>query len=562
MEEENNENNKVGESGQDQRKRPDFKNKPLGINEKIGVWLPMLLAFMLAFGVMIGLGLRRGDKVPSVGKFEEILGFVNARYLESVDLKKLEDAAIEGLLKELDPHSAYIPASKLQGVKESLQGNFEGIGVEFFILDDTIMVLGVIPDGPSHKAGIRTGDRIIRVDDSLVAGVGLKNEQVIKKIKGTAGSNVKIEVIHRGESKLVSCNVKRAEILMKSVETAYMLDDKTGFIKISRFSGQTFEEFMKALEELTQKKSMKNLVIDLRNNPGGYLNEATDILNQLFEDKRLLVYTEGRNFKRKDYKSAGKTYFKVGKIAILINEGSASASEIMAGAIQDNDRGIIVGRRSFGKGLVQEQYDLSDNSAIRLTVAKYYTPSGRLIQKPYEAINDEEYDEDTEKRYLNGEMLHKDSIKVKDSTVYKTVGGRIVYGGGGIIPDIFVPVDSITFNDYFLNLNLFVNDFAYRYLDNNFSKFSAYKDAAAFATRFEPDPDMLQSFYDFACKKGNFAKNDKIWSEGKRFLSRVIKAQIAQQLFREEGLLRALNSKDKDLSRAMEELNRSQVRGK
>jgi carboxyl-terminal processing protease len=556
MEEENIENKSSTERGQTQGHRPELNQSPLSLNERISIWLPLLLAFMLAFGVMIGLGLRSGSKSPSIGKIEEILGFINARYLESVDLKKLEDAAVEGLLKELDPHSAYIPASKLQGVKESLQGNFEGIGVEFFMLDDTIMVLGVIPDGPSFKAGIRAGDRIIRVDDSLVAGVGLKNETVIKKIKGVAGSKVKIQVIHRAESTPVNCIVKRAEIPMKSVETAYMLDDKTGYIKISRFSGQTFEEFMKSLEELTQKKSMKNLIIDLRNNPGGYLNEATDILNQLFEDKRLLVYTEGRSFKRKEYKSAGKPYFNVGKIAILINEGSASASEILAGAIQDNDRGIIIGRRSFGKGLVQEQYDLSDYSAIRLTVAKYYTPSGRLIQKPYQVGEEEAYDEDTERRYLNGEMLHRDSIKVKDSTVYKTVGGRVVYGGGGIIPDIFVPIDSITHNNYFLNLNLFVSDFAYRYLDSNLSEFVSYKNAQSYAETFEPGQNMMQRFYDYACKKGNFPKNDKIWSEGKKYLSQSIKAQIGQQLFREEGLYRSLNKNDKDLIKAIEELNR------
>jgi carboxyl-terminal processing protease len=249
---------------------------------------------------------------------------------------------------------------------------------------------------------------------------------------------------------------------MASIDASFMLNEKTGYIRISRFSGQTFKEFMIAFEDLTKNKGMKDLVIDLRGNPGGYLNEATDILNQLFDDKRLLVYTEGRSYKRKEYKSNGRAYFRIGKIAVLINEGSASASEILAGALQDNDRGIVIGRRSFGKGLVQEQYDLSDSSALRLTVARYYTPSGRLIQRPYREGESDEYEEDFEFRYKSGELSYRDSIKISDSTAYKTTGGRVVYGGGGIIPDIFVPIDTILYNDFYLQLARFIPDFVYR----------------------------------------------------------------------------------------------------
>jgi carboxyl-terminal processing protease len=536
------------------------------------VWLPLLLAAMLGLGVLFGLQMRQQTRKSVVllsdpdnksqtnhnmGKVEEILRFVDARYLEGVDLSELEDAAIEGLLKKLDPHSSYIPRTRIQGVKESLQGNFEGIGVEFYMLDDTILIVGVVPGGPSDKAGVRIGDRFLRVNDSLVAGVKLKNKDVIERLKGEAGSTVKVQVLHRNEKKSAMVSITRGQIPMKSVETFFMLDEKTGYIKVSRFSGQTFEEFMKALEELTQKKGMKDLVIDLRSNPGGYLNEATDILNQLFEDKRLLVYTEGRSYKRKEYKSNGKAYFKVGKVAVLMNEGSASASEILAGAIQDNDRGLVVGRRSFGKGLVQEQYDLSDSSALRLTVARYYTPSGRLIQRPYEAGKDAEYDGESDNRYYSGELLHRDSIKVSDSTEYKTVGGRLVFGGGGIIPDIFVPIDTITYNSYFLNLNVHISPFTYRFMDANYKQFASYKDANAFAENYQVTEAMLNDFYKYATTKGELSKNDPLWVLSKEQVALRIKAQIGQQLFRDEGFYRCLSKKDKDLKRALEELKRT-----
>lgn len=553
------------------KKEGAYSNRPLSFSERVGVWLPLLLAAMLGLGVLFGLQMRQQTRKSVVllsdpdnksqtkhnmGKVEEILRFIDARYLEGVDLSELEDAAIDGLLKKLDPHSSYIPRTRIQGVKESLQGNFEGIGVEFYMLDDTILIVGVVPGGPSDKAGVRIGDRFLRVNDSLVAGVKLKNKDVIERLKGEAGSTVKVQVLHRNEKKSVMVSITRGQIPMKSVETSFMLDEKTGYIKVSRFSGQTFEEFMKALEELTQKKGMKDLVIDLRSNPGGYLNEATDILNQLFEDKRLLVYTEGRSYKRKEYKSNGKAYFKVGKVAVLMNEGSASASEILAGAIQDNDRGLVVGRRSFGKGLVQEQYDLSDSSALRLTVARYYTPSGRLIQRPYEAGKDAEYDGESDNRYYSGELLHRDSIKVSDSTEYKTVGGRLVFGGGGIIPDIFVPIDTITYNNYFLNLNVHIAAFTYRFMDANYKQFT-YKDANAFAENYQVTEAMLSDFYKYATTKGELSKNDPLWVLSKEQVALRIKAQIGQQLFRDEGFHRCLSKKDKDLKRALEELKRT-----
>jgi carboxyl-terminal processing protease len=565
---EDNSENLIPEESKEPKKMNNYSQRNLSRNERIAVWIPLALALMLALGVMIGLQMRNSSrpivlmtdadgKLKKMNKLDEIMRYVDARYLEGIDPEKLEDAAIEGMLKKLDPHSSYISRAKIRGVKESLQGNFEGIGVEFYMLDDTILVVGVIPEGPSYKAGIRQGDRFIKVNDSTVAGIGLKNTDVIKRLKGEAGSSVKVQLMRRGEPNLLSLNIIRAQIPMKSVDAGFMLDEKTGYIRISRFSGQTFEEFMKIFEDLSQNKAMKDLVIDLRANPGGYLNEATDILNQLFSDKRLLVYTEGRSYKRKEYKSNGRAYFKVGKIAILINEGSASASEIMAGAIQDNDRGIVVGRRSFGKGLVQEQYDLSDSSALRLTVARYYTPSGRLIQRPYREGESDEYEADFNHRLESGELLYKDSIKVADSTTYKTTGGRIVYGGGGIIPDIFVPIDTITYNDYFLNLSLYVPAFVYRFMDDNYKSLNNYKSAEAFAKSYNVSSSMLDDFYNYATAKGRFEKDERLWAISKEEIALRIKAQIAQQQFRDEGYYRCLSQKDKDIIRAVEELKRS-----
>lgn len=544
--------------------------KPLSFQERVSVWLPLLMSLMLGVGTWIGLQIRtqarqsyvivkdseNNNKHPmGVGKVEEILRFVDARYLEGVNLSKLEDAAIKGLLDELDPHSTYIPSARLQGVKESLQGNFDGIGVEFFMQDDTVLIVGVMPEGPSAKAGIEVGDKFLKINDTLVSGVGNKNTAIVNRLKGTEGSSVRVELLRRGKADPISAIIDRGQIPMKSVDVAFMLDEKTGYIKITRFSGKTYEEFMKALERLVRDQGMEDLVIDLRHNPGGYLNEATEILNQLFKEKRLLVYTEGRSYKRKEYKSKGNTFFAINKIAVLIDEGSASASEILAGAIQDNDRGLIVGRRSFGKGLVQEQYELSDASALRLTVARYFTPSGRLIQRSYKnGLND--YEEDMNRRYASGELFYRDSIKILDSTEYQTTGGRIVYGGGAIIPDIFVPADTLMRNKYYLNLNAYVASFVYRLMDKHYAAYSTYKDLPKFLKNFYVSEKTLIEFITYAEEKGKITHDEKTWQLSKDKISTSIKAIIGQQLFGDEGYHQVLAKKDKDLRKALEELKR------
>lgn len=542
--------------------------KPLSPREKLNVFLPLLLAITLAGGTWIGYQISSQMKSsyvvvsndnsrfsPRAGKVDEILRFIDARYLEGIEMTKLEDAAIDGMLKNLDPHSSYIAAANLQGVNESLAGGFEGIGVEFYILEDTVYVVGVIPEGPSDKAGMEVGDKIIMIGDSTIAGVGIKNRGVIDKLKGESGSKVEIKVKRNGLADLQAITITRDQIPMRSVDVSYMVDNQTGYIKINRFSGKTYTEFMSALEALVEK-DMKDLIIDLRRNPGGYLNAATDMLNQLFEKKKLLVYTEGRSYKRKEYNSMGRAMFKIGKIAVLINEGSASASEIMAGAIQDNDRGIVLGRRSFGKGLVQEQYELSDGSALRLTVARYFTPSGRLIQKPYEQESDD-YENDLKKRFDSGELYYQDSIKIGDSTKYYTTGGRVVYGGGGIIPDVFVPLDSIDHNPYFLRTSNYIPQFVYHYMDKNRQRLKSIGDLNKFIATYQVSDELLEEFVQFSEEKGI----ERLDNELKIVKSRLklnIKAYIAQQLYRELGFYRVLQTEDATIQKAVEELHRGE----
>jgi carboxyl-terminal processing protease len=545
-----------------------MENKQLSAVEKVSLWLPLLLSAALAIGLWIGFKLSdtarpvfsagTGNLPQGMdgqgGKVEEILRFIDARYLETAEMSKLEDAAIEGLLQELDPHSNYIPGSEIEGVNEALSGGFEGIGVEFFILEDTVFVVGVVPQGPSAKAGVEVGDKIIMVNDSLLAGQKITNKQVIEKLKGAANSPVTLQV-QRGQSPdLLKIDLRRGQIPIRSVDVAYMINPQTGYIKINRFSDKTYKEFMEATEKMLVQDKIQNLIIDLRHNPGGYLTAATEILNQLFEAKKMLVYTEGRSYKRKEYHSTGNAFFKIGKIAVLIDEGSASASEILAGAIQDNDRGIVVGRRSFGKGLVQEQYELSDGSALRLTVAKYYTPSGRLIQKPYQKGDLEKYDDDLMNRYASGELYSKDSVKLNDSVKYYTTGGRIVYGGGGIMPDVFVPMDTFMRNREFAGMNGYVPQFVYKYMDIERPNLKTqFADIEQFAQKFAVSDALFNAFIAYANSKGSKA-DPALIQQTKKFVSDYIRAYIAQQLFGDAAFFKILHQSDKMLKQALVEL--------
>lgn len=519
--------------------------------------MPLILAAVLAGGMFIGQQLPHYDQnvrfLPkgtetsqAAGALDEILRYIEAKYVDTVDLDEIKEGAITHLLEQLDPHSVYISPEELQHVEEDMSGNFEGIGIEFLVVDDTIQVVTPLSGGPSETAGLKAGDKIITIADSVVAGVKVDNSSIFKRLRGPKGTNVKIGVLRGAEKKLRHFNIVRDVIPVHSVDVAYMLDDKTGYVKINRFSAPTYQEFMEAVRPMAEEAGMQNLVLDLRGNPGGYLNEATELLSQFFTDDKLLVYTQGRTEERREYKSNGRARFDIRNVAVLIDEGSASASEIVAGAIQDHDRGWVVGRRSFGKGLVQEQYPLSDGGALRLTVSRYYTPSGRSIQRDYK--NDKDYNHEADRRLENGELSDASRISVADSTKYYTGSGRIVYGGGGITPDIFVPLDTSYANDYFFDARQNLAQFASRWMEGrDRASFPASPDA--FVRQFQVSDAVLGEFITYLEKEG-VARDDKQLAKCKAELRLQLKARIAKVLFQDEGLYKVLNDDDPAVEKA------------
>ena len=468
-----------------------------------------------------------------------------------MDREALIDRAIETVLAELDPHSSYIPASEFARTDEQMRGNFDGIGVEFMVLEDTVVIISPLPDGPSDKVGIMAGDRIVMVGDSLIAGVNITSDQITDYLKGERGTTVDVGILREGETELRRFTITRGRIPVNSVDAAYMIDEKIGYVRINRFSATTHKEFMDALTELVEEQGMTDLIIDLRQNPGGYLNEATRMLNQLFEDrKKLLVYTDGRTVGRNDYETNGSNALPIEDIAVLINEGSASASEIMAGAIQDHDRGVIVGRRSFGKGLVQEQYELRDGSALRLTVAHYYTPSGRSIQKPYD--DREGYDNDLSIRYESGELSNNVAVPLSDSTEYLTAGNRTVYGGGGITPDVFVPVDSLQYDTSFLKLRQPMLEYSFRFT-RRIAREVEPMGAETFLRTFRVSRAEVEQYLDVVRERGIYVGP----TDAERFylpLARELKARVGRQLFGESIFFQVLNEDDEVVLKAVEVL--------
>lgn len=528
---------------------------------KLSIWYPLLLSVVLVIGMFIGMKLQsaapvavpeEGDVLSDgglgQGKIEELLRYIEAKYVDEVDRDKLIQEAIDNILKNLDPHSSYIPAKELEEVNEELEGNFDGIGVEFIFLEDTAVVITPLVGGPSETAGILAGDKIVMIEDSTVAGKNLDSRDIVSLLRGDKGTKVNISIRRNSESKLRTFTVTRDKIPMHSVEISTMLDKKTGYIKLTRFSATSYEEFMKGLEELVTKKDMKDLVIDLRHNPGGYLQQATNILSQLFNDKgKLLVYTEGRAVNRSEYESTGRPFFDVNNIVVLIDEGSASASEILAGAIQDHDRGVIIGRRSFGKGLVQEQYKLRDGSALRLTVARYYTPSGRSIQKPYTDLD--AYENDVYDRYESGELSDGNQTTLNDTTEYFTDNGHVVYGGGGITPDVFIPIDTIVMNLYYGDLRQHVPQYVFRYLEQHKGSFNRYN-LSGFKRQFDVSDAMYHDFLKYAAIQG-VKEQPKQSILCKSLIKRFIKARIAKQLFDDEGFYAVWNDSDEMIKEAL-----------
>ena len=530
-------------------------------NKNSNPFLPLFFALVLIIGIFVGIRLNRNSQQNELlqlfsneknngNKLDELLDYVLREYVDTLNRDSLTDVTIETLLGNLDPHSAYIPASDLQATNEPLNGNFEGIGVEFNLLRDTIYVVTAIPGGPSEKAGLKSGDKIIFVDGKKVAGIKITNEMVFKYLKGKGGTIVKIGVLRYGTSNIEYFKITRGKIPIYSVDAAYMMDSITGFIKISRFASTTYQEFDNALSKL-EKQGLKQLILDLRGNPGGFLDAAIDISDEFLPKGKMIVYTQGKNKPRQNSISSEKGRFEKQKLAILIDENSASASEIVAGAVQDNDRGVIIGRRSFGKGLVQEQTEFKDGSAIRLTIARYFTPSGRCIQKPYENGRIEDYYQDEMERYDTGELVNADSVKLNKKLKYTTPAGKVVYGGGGIMPDYFIPIDTTKVSRYISELlykNL-INDFALEYVNKNRTQLK-YSSAKEFNQQFKVNTPLINELKSYA-NKNNIKSSASDLGKGLDLLSTHLKAYIAKDIFNQEAWFFVKNANDDACKKAL-----------
>jgi carboxyl-terminal processing protease len=525
-------------------------------NSKYQVSLPIVLCLGLAAGVFVGTSLNTrkgsGDVGKDVQKFRDVLTQIQNEYVDTVNTSLLVDDAIQDMLNKLDPHSAYISAKDRIAANEDLRGNFDGIGVEFNIFHDTIVVVSALSGGPSEALGIQSGDKIISVDDKLLAGVGVSSSDVMKALKGPKGTEVKVTILRRREE--IEYKIIRDKIPQYSVDVAYMIDAETGYIKVNRFAATTFEEFHESLKKL-KERGMKKLVLDLQGNPGGYMNMAIDMADDFLSTGKKIVFTNGKEKKyNSDASSTARGEFEKGDLIILMNEGSASASEILAGALQDNDRALIVGRRSFGKGLVQSPFDLSDGSELRLTISRYYTPTGRSIQKPYE--DGDEYSRDIISRYNHGEFFHADSIRFDDSLKYTTPNGRTVYGGGGIMPDYFVPLDT-TLNSHYLNelyTSTSIQEYTFGFAENQKDQLLK-KGFDNFLKHFVVTDQMLSDLVKVG--ERNKVKPDRRELARKKSLFQVhVKAQIARKLWSNEGFFPVINETNEILLQALKLFDR------
>ena len=484
---------------------------------------------------------------------------ISSLYVDSVNTDKLTEDAIVGMLKELDPHSAYSNAKDTKAMNEPLQGNFEGIGVQYNMLEDTLFVIQPVSKGPSEKAGILAGDRIISVNDTAIAGVKMSREEIMRRLKGPKGSIVRLGVVRNGIDEVLKFDVKRDKIPMTSVDAAYMVTPQTGLIRVSSFGAKTHEELKQAMNKL-KEQGMKNLILDLQQNGGGYLGAAIDIANEFLDQNDLIVYTKGRRTPYTEYKAKGNGGFKDGKIAVLVDEYTASAAEIVTGAIQDHDRGIVIGRRTFGKGLVQRPLDLPDGSQLRLTIARYYTPVGRCIQKPYENGNRTSYNMDVINRYNRGELVHADSIHFPDSLKYKTLKkGRIVYGGGGIMPDYFIPLDTTKYTKYHRELVAkgIITNTTLRYSDRNRKKIlSTYKNFDSFLKNYQVSDEELEILKEEAEKRSVKPKDEEERNKTLPQLKLQLKALLARDLWDMSEYFEVMNQENEAVQKAVELLEK------
>ena len=511
--------------------------------------MPLLMAVSVVIGILIGTfyanhfsGNRLSIINSSSNKLNNLLHIIDDQYVDTVNVNDLVEKAMPQILAELDPHSVYISAKDVQQANDDLRGSFSGVGIEFTIRQDTLHVQQVISNGPAERAGVIAGDKIVTVDDKPFTGKTLTNEEAMHRLKGPKDTKVKVGIMRYGEQKIRQIVITRGEIPTKSITATYMLDDNTGYIRIKNFGENTYPELLIALAKLSQE-NFKSLCIDLRGNTGGYLQSAVQIANEFLPKNRLIVYTQGRKSPRQEYRSDGRGSYQQLPLVVLIDEGSASASEILAGAIQDNDRGTIIGRRSFGKGLVQQPIAFSDQSMIRLTIARYYSPSGRCIQKPYVAGSNKDYEEDILARYVHGEFFSQDSIK-HEGKEYHTNNGRPVFGGGGITPDIFVAEDTTDVTSYYKQASMSgqIIMFSYSYTDENRAKLSQMEDINEMATYLKRQ-NIVDRFATYADKNGLRRRNLMI-QKSHKLLERFIISRIIYNMMKEEAWLMFLNSDD------------------
>ena len=529
-------------------------------------YIPIIIAVSIVAGIFIGTFYANrfsgNRKEPGAignysNKLNGLLRIIDDQYVDTVNMSDLIEDAMPQILGELDPHSSYIPAKDLQAVNDDLRGSFSGIGVQFTIQQDTIHISDVIAGGPSEKVGIMPGDRIVEIDDSAFVGKIVTNNESMKRLKGPKGSEVKLGVFRQGEKELLHFTIIRGDIPNKSIKAAYMINDKFGYINIEKFSETTYPEMLISLAKLHQD-NCQGIIIDLRGNTGGYMGPAIQMVNEFLPKGRLIVYTEGRKAPRENYPSNGTGSSQQMPLIVLLDEGSASASEIFAGAIQDNDRGTIIGRRSFGKGLVQQPIEFNDGSAIRLTIARYYTPSGRCIQKPYQKGKDEQYELDLLTRYEHGEFFSQDSIKQDESHIFYTSLGRPVYGGGGIMPDIFVPQDTTGMTSYFrmaVNRGLTIQ-FSFQYTDRNRQKLQKYTNAEDLL-KYLKTQNILEKFAQFAESKGLKRRNILMY-QSKELFDRNLYGNIIYNMLNMEEYLKYLNQSDKTVLKALEILEKEE----
>ena len=521
---------------------------------KTNRFTPLWMAVCVVIGILVGTfyanhfsGNRLNIINSSGNKLNNLLHIIDDQYVDTVNINDLVEKAMPQILAELDPHSVYITAREGEIANDDLRGSFFGIGIEFVIRQDTIRVQNVIGNGPAERAGMMAGDKIVEVDDSSFVGKICTNEEAMHRLKGPKDTKVKIGLIRYGEKKVRHITITRGEIPTKSVTACYMIDDETGYIKMKNFGENTYPELLIALAKLAQQ-SFSNLVIDLRGNTGGYLESAVQIANEFLSKGQLIVYTEGRSFPRQEYRADGRGSYQNIPLVVLVDEGSASASEILAGSIQDNDRGTIIGRRSFGKGLVQKPMEFSDHSMIRLTIARYYTPSGRCIQKPY--TDGKHYDDDWMSRYQHGEFLSVDSIK-HTGPEYHTANGRVVYGGGGITPDIFIPEDTLGMTSYYKEATMsgLILQFAYNYTDENRQRLSELKEVKDME-RYLKSQNIVEKFANFADKNGLKRRNLMI-QKSHKLLERFVISRIIYNIHNEQSWTEYLNQDDPSIKETL-----------